>query len=206
MAVPPRPIQALSAPALQATPAEAVPLPTFATQASTEPAAPPVPARAPPVATDPAVPAPPLTARPLANPATAAAPQRSAVPSAREAPASPATGNALPTSAGPNTPSPTGARDAGARLGQDVATPPSLPASAPRLNLELVRPRGGAISAQGSRGLLPMLPHPPEDNSKLADDIAKAAKPDCRKAYGSLGLAAVVPLALDALREKGCRW
>ncbi len=87
-----------------------------------------------------------------------------------------------------------------------MATPASLPASAPRLNLELVRPRGGAISAQGSRGLLQMLPHPPEDNSKLADDIAKAAKPDCRKAYGSLGLAAVVPLVVDALREKGCRW
>jgi len=107
---------------------------------------------------------------------------------------------------GPSTPPSAGARDAGARLGQDVATPAALPASAPRLNLELVRPRGGAISAQGSRGLLQMLPHPPEDTSKLADDIAKAAKADCRKAYSSLGLAAVVPLAVDALREKGCRW
>ena len=99
-----------------------------------------------------------------------------------------------------------GAPDAGARVGHDVATAPSLPASAPRLNLELVRPRGGAISAQGSRGLLPAVPHPPDAMDKLAEDIRKAAKPDCRKAYGALGLAAVVPLAVDAVREKGCRW
>ena len=99
-----------------------------------------------------------------------------------------------------------GAPDAGATLGHDVATPPSLPASAPRLNLDLVRPRGGAISAQGGRGLLPLLPHPPEAKSKLADDIEKAGRADCRKAYASLGLAAVLPLAIDAVRDKGCKW
>jgi hypothetical protein len=112
----------------------------------------------------------------------------------------------LPSAGGPTIPVPAGARDAGTRLGQHVATPPVLPASAPRLNLERVRPRGGGMSARGSRGLLPMLPHPPEDSSKLADDIAKAARPDCRKACGGPGLAAVAPLAVDALREKGCRW
>jgi hypothetical protein len=69
-----------------------------------------------------------------------------------------------------------------------------------------VRPRGGAISAQGGSGLLQMLPHPPEAKSKLAEDIEKAAKPDCRTAYGGLGLLAVVPLAADAVRDKGCRW
>ena len=99
-----------------------------------------------------------------------------------------------------------GAPDAGATLGHDMATPPSLPASAPRLNLDLVRPRGGAISAQGGRGLLPLLPHPPEAKSKLAEDIEKAARADCRKAYGSLGLAALAPLAIDAVRDKGCKW
>jgi hypothetical protein len=99
-----------------------------------------------------------------------------------------------------------GAPDAGARVGHDVATAPSLPASAPRLNLELVRPRGGMISSQGSRGLLQMLPHPPETQSKLARDIEKAAKADCRQAYNRMGLLAVVPLAVDAARDKGCRW
>ncbi|MDO9286212.1 MAG: hypothetical protein Q7U26_15050, partial [Aquabacterium sp.] len=99
-----------------------------------------------------------------------------------------------------------GAPDAGARVGHDVATAPSLPASAPRLNLDLVRPRGGMISSQGSRGLLQMVPHPPEAKTKLAEDIEKAAKADCRKAYGAMGLLAVVPLAVDAVRDKGCRW
>jgi len=99
-----------------------------------------------------------------------------------------------------------GAPDAGARVGRDVATAPSLPASAPRLNLELVRPRGGAISSMGSRGLLPLVPHPPEAKTKLAEDLEKAGKPDCRTAYGGLGLLAVVPLAVDAVRDKGCKW
>ena len=99
-----------------------------------------------------------------------------------------------------------GAPDAGAQVGHDIATPPSLPASAARLNLDLVRPRGGAISAQGSRGLLDLLPHPPEAKSKLAAEIESAAKPDCRTAYRDLGLLAVVPLAVDAVRDKGCRW
>lgn len=101
---------------------------------------------------------------------------------------------------------PAGAPDAGARVGHDVATAPSLPASAPRLNLDLVRPRGGLVSPGGSRGLLPVLPHPPEQPSKLARDIEKAAKPDCREAYSGMGVLAVLPLAADALRDKGCRW
>ena len=108
----------------------------------------------------------------------------------------------------PRSPAASGAPDAGVRLGQDVATPASLPASAARLNLELVRPRGGAISAQGDSGLLQMLSHPPEAKSKLAEDIEKAAKADCRKAYSGMGcgLWAVVPRAVDAVRDKGCRW
>ena len=39
-----------------------------------------------------------------------------------------------------------------------------------------------------------------------AEDIEKAAKTDCRQAYASMGLLAAVPLAFDALRDKGCRW
>lgn len=99
-----------------------------------------------------------------------------------------------------------GAPDAGSRLGHDVATPPSLPASAPRLNLELVRPRGGELSRSPSTGLVPLLPRPPEQKSKLASDLEKAARPDCRQAYAGQGLLAVVPLARDAVKGEGCRW
>lgn len=105
----------------------------------------------------------------------------------------------------------TGAPDAGNQLGRDVATPPSaaseLPQAPARLNLSLpTRPRGGELSGRGSRGALDLLPTPPEQKSKLAQDLEKAGKQDCRQAYGGAGLLAVVPLALDAVRDKGCRW
>ena len=167
-------------------PAERLPMPTFSTQA--------------PAAAAPALPTQPT--RPAATAPTQAPAQSTAAATAlsREAPVN------APALGGPVVAPGSGLPDAGTRVGRDVATPPSLPASAPRLNLDLVRPRGGAISAQGGSGLLQMLPHPPEAKSKLAEDIEKAAKADCRKAYGSLGLAAVIPLAADALRDKGCRW
>lgn len=99
-----------------------------------------------------------------------------------------------------------GAPEAGPRLGVDVATPASTDPNRPRLNLNL--PRGGELSSRGSSGVLQLLPAPPERKSKLSEDMEKAAKEDCRKAYGEkVGLLAVVPLALDAARSnKGCRW
>ncbi|MDC8772654.1 hypothetical protein [Roseateles albus] len=104
-------------------------------------------------------------------------------------------------------PSP-GTPEAGPRLGQDVATPASAAAKPPPLNLNLPRPRGGELSSRGSSGVLQLLPTPPEQKSKLTQDMEKAAREDCRKAYGEqLGLLAVVPLALDAAKgNKGCRW
>lgn len=92
-------------------------------------------------------------------------------------------------------------------MGHDVATPPSVPPSAPpRLNLDYMRPSGGALAAQPRRGALALMPAPPERKSKLAEGIEQAAKPDCRTAYAGAGLAAVVPLAMDAARGKGCKW
>ena len=90
-----------------------------------------------------------------------------------------------------------------------MATPPSLPASAPRLNLELVRPRGGELSrspATGALRVLPRPPEPPQPKSKLAEGLEKAQKADCRQAYSPMGLAAVAPLVRDAVTGEGCRW
>ena len=104
---------------------------------------------------------------------------------------------------------PAGRPDAGPQAGHDVATAPSAPASAPRLNLELARARGGELSRQAGAGVLPLLPRPPELPDKLARDIEKSAKADCRKAYQGLGVLAVVPLAVDAVRggkDSGCKW
>lgn len=87
-----------------------------------------------------------------------------------------------------------------------MATSPSAAASAP-LNLNLARPRGGEISGSGSRAVLNLLPPPPERKSKLAEDIAKTLKKDCKEAYAGMGLLAVIPLAIDAAKTKdNCKW
>ena len=86
----------------------------------------------------------------------------------------------------------------------DAPAAPATGASAPALNLEL--PRAGARPGTASRGMLNLLPPPPERKSKLADDIEKAGRADCRTAHADKGLLAVVPLVGDAVRDKGCRW
>ncbi|MGE5866922.1 MAG: hypothetical protein ACM32J_17750 [Rhizobacter sp.] len=51
------------------------------------------------------------------------------------------------------------------------------------------------------------MPPPPERRSKLAEDMEKAGKPDCRSAHADKGLLGVVPLAQAALGKDGdCRW
>jgi hypothetical protein len=100
---------------------------------------------------------------------------------------------------------PIGTPEGGSRLGHDVATPPSLPPSAPRLDGPSPA-RAVDAARPGSTSVLNLLPPPPERKSKLATDIEKAAKPDCRQAYSSMGLLAALPLAADAVRGKGCKW
>lgn len=152
----------------------------------------------------------------VAAPTAAAAPAAAATTTDAERPPrpTPSTTATAPTSgaaATAGTPGPAlqapGSPLAGARVGHDVATPPSVPPSAPpRLNLDYMRPSGGALAAQPRRGALALMPAPPERKSKLAEGIEQAAKPDCRTAYAGAGLAAVVPLAMDAARGKGCKW
>ncbi len=207
-----------------ATPA---PLPTPAPTVATPITPPPAPAAAAPVVSAPtpaplAAPAAPTTAAPaLTGPApspTAAVPSTVPTPVAPAAAPAPSPLPAPATSVQPapgtapgavdvfGRPSP-GAPDAGSRLGHDAATPPSVPPSAPKLNLDLARPRGGEITSnQGPRRLFQMMPAPPETKSKLSESIEKAGKTDCRQAYAGMGLAAVVPLVLDAARDKGCKW
>jgi hypothetical protein len=157
----------------------------------------PVPALAP---TPAAQPTPRESASTLPTPA--ALPNAAPAPLPR-APAAPA-GPALPEAAAP---ADVAAPDAGSRVGQDVATPGAAASAPPKLKLDLVRPRGGELSRYSSMGALPVLPRPPERDDKLARDIDKAGKADCRNAYAGAGPLAVVPLAVDALRkEGGCKW
>lgn len=99
-----------------------------------------------------------------------------------------------------------GSPDAGARLGRDLALPPSAAASAPRAPLNLSLPRSGDIAARRGLGVIDALPQPPERKSRLEQSIEDAANADCRKAYAGAGLLAIVPLAVDAARGKGCKW
>jgi hypothetical protein len=48
-----------------------------------------------------------------------------------------------------------------------------------------------------------------EDDSALARGIQRAKRPDCRTAYGGgtkLNLIMLIPLAMDTIRDKGCKW
>ena len=78
-------------------------------------------------------------------------------------------------------------------------------ASAP-LNLDLHGNGAGPMASRSRSGLLPMLPAPPDDKAKMAKDIEKATRPDCKDAYAEHGLLAVVPLAADTASGKGCKW
>jgi hypothetical protein len=84
--------------------------------------------------------------------------------------------------------------------------PPSAAASAVRAPLNLSLPRSGDIASRRGPGLVDLLPQPPERKSKLEQSIEDAAKKDCRNAYANTGILAVVPLAVDAVRGKGCKW
>jgi hypothetical protein len=80
----------------------------------------------------------------------------------------------------------------------------------PAVTVESMKKRAREIAAEGSgsRGVINMLPPPPvEKKDKLAEDIAKAAKPDCRTAYAGLGILAVVPLVASSVGNNGgCNW
>lgn len=133
------------------------------------------------------------------------------LPGQVSAPAGPARGdpNASPFAA-PKAAA--GSPDAGPRLGPDVPAPPATPpsptaaASAPRAPLNLALPRGDMTARRGSTGLIDLIPPPPERKSKLEQSVEDAVNKDCRKAYSGAGLLAVVPLAIDAARGKGCKW
>ncbi|MCY4744265.1 hypothetical protein NYO99_04710 [Pelomonas sp. UHG3] len=96
--------------------------------------------------------------------------------------------------------------DAGTRVGPEAAPPPQAAASAPRAPLNLSLPRGDMTARRGSSGVIALIPPPPERKSKLEQSVEDAANKDCRKAYSGAGLLAVVPLAIDAARGKGCKW
>lgn len=216
-------IETPTLPSLPATPNVLIPVPEPSQSTIAPVAAPPTilaPAvpEAPAVAA-PAVPAQPVEAAPAAptqapsvtprvetqrvEPGTPAAPREAPreAPSLRPAPA-PAPAPATPGS------------DSVFRRGpQPTETPPEYdPFSAPKareLDLDALKDRAGALARKGSGQTavfaFPMPAVPPK-KSKLEDALDKAHKPDCRTAYASMGLAAVVPLVANEFGEGTCKW
>ena len=41
---------------------------------------------------------------------------------------------------------------------------------------------------------------------RLGQNIARATRKDCKRAYGGAGLLAIIPLAVDLFRDDGCKW
>ena len=91
---------------------------------------------------------------------------------------------------------------------ESSATAPAL-GTAPGIDLDAVRRRAREInSGAGSRTLFAFPGTPPQKpKSREQQAFDKALKKnDCRDAYADMGLAAVVPLMLDSVREGGCKW
>lgn len=151
------------------------------------------PAR-PPAATPPGAPAP--------------APARPAALKPRSQPQPPSPATARPAGAPGAATALTAVRpdgaDAEARAG--IAALPAPAASAPRpLNLELGRWRSADAGPPGVARQVAELQSRTEPDP-LAAAIEKTGREDCTRAYAGAGLLAVVPLVLDAVRGKGCKW
>jgi hypothetical protein len=90
--------------------------------------------------------------------------------------------------------------------------PPVAPpvGSGPRLDLDTLRRQAREL-ANGGTGPRTLMPFPTvakeapkKDMEKIFDKALK--RPDCNEAYAEYGLAAVVPLVRDAVKEGGCKW
>ncbi len=156
-----------------------------------EPALPSEPAPPAPRESAPTKPPPPVPAeRPPLPELRAPVGQAPAVPAAPPGPAAPSTDSLF-------------------RRRDEPATDYDPTAAPSRLDPEALRKRAGEIAREGTgrRALLPF-PMPPLPERKTREQIAieKARKPDCRTAYQSLGLAAIVPLIANEFGEGSCRW
>ena len=79
----------------------------------------------------------------------------------------------------------------------------------PGLDPDALRRRASELARQGTGQRAPLafpLPAIDKPRSKLEKAIEDARKPDCREAYKSLGLAAVVPLIANEFGDGTCRW
>jgi len=145
----------------------------------------------------------------LPRPQEAAAPQKLQPNKLPEIGSAPAVDAVAPVAASPvpgtGSRAPGGSPNAGAQQGHDVATAPSAPDSKKPLNLNL--PSRGPMASRGDgSGILPVMPKPPDTKTAMEKAVKQGERADCRDAHAGDGLLAAVPLAADAVRDKGCKW
>lgn len=221
-------IETPSLPSLPATPNVLIPVPE-PSRSTIAPVAAPPEIVAPAVPQAPAVTAPPVPAQPVeaapaapaqsptvtprvetqrVEPGPAAAPREAPKETPREAPALRPSPTPAPMPA--ETP---GTDSVFRRRPAPAETPPEYdPFSAPKpreLDLDAVKSQAASLARKGTGQTavfaFPMPPVPPK-KSKLEEALDKAHKPDCRTAYASMGLAAVVPLVANEFGEGTCKW
>jgi len=219
-------LEAPALPALPAAPNVLIPVPE-PSRTTIAPVAAPPEILAPAMPQAPAVAATPVPAQPVeAAPATpaeapAAAPR---IETQRIEPGAAATSREAPKEAPREAPAPRarpspapaetpGTDSVFRRAPPATQTPPDYdPFSAPKardLDLDALKGRAASLARSGTGQTavfaFPMPPVPPR-KSKLEEALDKAHKPDCRTAYASMGLAAVVPLVANEFGEGTCKW
>jgi hypothetical protein len=116
-------------------------------------------------------------------------------------------GTVAGTTAG-NVPSSASGTASGNTVAGNNANPATL-GPAPKLDLDSIRARAREIANEGSQRSafgFPALPKetPKKSIEKIFDKALQ--RPDCKDAYTDMGLAAVVPLIRDTVKNEGCRW
>ncbi len=168
------------------------------------PTAAPVAASAPTIASPPAVNP---NAVPTQPASTSTAAPSSTVPSTTNAPVT----ERAPGSATPGSPAPSPAKS-----NDDIFGPrrDAAPASTKSLDLDAARKsarEGGNESRNERSGPRTLLPFPTAPKAAVKSDITKIfdkalKRPDCKEAYSDMGLAALIPLVRDAIKQDGCKW
>jgi len=87
----------------------------------------------------------------------------------------------------------------------EVANAPAVPA----INLEALRT--AARENERGRERSPIEKHRDElrrdqHRDRAAEAIARTARADCRSAHANLGILALIPIVIDTVRDKGCKW
>ena len=98
-------------------------------------------------------------------------------------------------------------RDAGSNPSGQVSD--SMP---PAKSLDLDAARRSARESTGERsGPRTLFPFPTAPKAAVKSDVTKIfdkalKRTDCKDAYADMGLAAVIPLVRDAIKQDGCKW